>query len=219
MRVLLVEDDENLGDGLCVGLKQSGFTIDWLKDGESAEPAILTGSFDLVVLDLGLPGRSGLNILRSVRERECVTPILILTARDGVSEKVEALDSGADDYVVKPFDLDEVTARLRALQRRRQERAAAALVHGDISLDPAARVVTREGEPIILPRREFAVLETLLENRGRVLSRERLARSLYGWDDEVESNTVEVFIHHLRKKFGPRLIRTVRGVGYMIDKQ
>ncbi len=218
MRVLLVEDDEALGDGLCVGLKQGGFTVDWLKEGEAAESAILKGGFDLVVLDLGLPGRSGLDILRNLRYQECTTPVLILTARDGVQDKVRVLDAGADDYVVKPFDLDEVGARLRALQRRRYKRAAMALVHGDIELDPAARVVTRAGDPVLLPRREFAVLEALLENRGRVMSRERLARNLYGWTEEVESNTVEVFVHHLRKKFGSRLIRTVRGVGYMIDK-
>lgn len=218
MRVLLVEDDEALGDGLCVGLKQGGFTVDWLKEGGAAESAILKGGFDLVVLDLGLPGRAGLDILQNLRYQECTTPVLILTARDGVQDKVKALDAGADDYVVKPFDLDEVGARLRALQRRRHKRAAVAITHGDIELDPAARVVTRAGDPVILPRREFAVLEALLENRGRVMSRERLARSLYGWTEEVESNTVEVFVHHLRKKFGSHLIRTVRGVGYMIDK-
>jgi DNA-binding response OmpR family regulator len=219
MRILLVEDDALLGDGVCVGLKQAGFTVDWVKDGKEALSAASAGWYDLVILDLGLPGISGLEVLSRLRTEGHDIPVLILTARDTVDERVAGLDAGADDYMTKPFDLDEVSARVRALLRRRSGRAAAVITHGDITLDPAAHVVTLKGEQVNLSHREFSMLQLLLESSGRVLSRQHFEESLYGWDEEIESNAIEVHIHHLRKKLGSKLIRTVRGVGYTIDKQ
>lgn len=218
MRLLLVEDDEPLGDALRVGLTQDGYTVDWLRDGEAASAALRTEPYELVILDLGLPRKSGIEVLKQLRARGESVPVLILTARDTVSDRVRGLDTGADDYLVKPFDLDELCARLRALLRRRGGRATIQIRHGDIVLDPAAHSVTSEGEPVELSPREFAVLQMLLENRGRALSRHRLEESLYSWDSEVESNAVEVYVHHLRKKLGANLIRTIRGVGYIVDK-
>jgi DNA-binding response OmpR family regulator len=218
MRLLLVEDDHILGDGIRAGLTQAGYAVDWVEDGQAADMALSSESYDAVVLDLGLPRISGLDVLRKLRERNDDTPVLILTARDTVTDRVAGLDSGADDYLIKPFDLDELHARIRALLRRRSGRVAPVLRHGGIVLDPAAHTVTRDGEPVALSGREFAVLQTLLENAGRVLSRSRLEDSLYGWGEEVESNAIEVHIHHLRKKLGADAIRTVRGVGYMIDR-
>ena len=209
MRLLLVEDDPLLGDGIRAGLVQAGFTVDWIKDGEHARSALETEHYALVVLDLGLPRLGGGDLLRQLRTRGDDTPVLILTARDTVSDRVSGLDAGADDYLVKPFDLDELTARIRALLRRAGGRATPLLHHGTLEVDLAPLVV----EEI------FAILAELLENRGRVLSRERLENSLYGWSGEVESNAVEVHIHHLRKKLGSELIRTIRGVGYMVEKQ
>ena len=217
MRILLVEDDEILGDGLKTGLRQAGYTVDWIKDGISAENALNDDEFDLVVLDVGLPRQSGLEVLRSMRKRGQQTPVLILTARDSVPDRVQGLDSGADDYMVKPFDLDELCARLRVLQRRNMGRSEPVLQHGDLVLDPAAHKVTLSEEPVNLSMREFVLLQHLLENVGRVIPRARLEQKLYGWEGEVESNSLEVFIHHLRKKLGAELIRTVRGVGYMIE--
>ena len=219
MRILLVEDDELLGNGLQVGLQQSGYAADWVKDGQAAELFLGAGTYDLMILDIGLPKRSGLEVLRTLRNGGSDLPVLILTARDTVEDKVAGLDSGADDYLVKPFDLDELTARIRALLRRRSGRAEPVIRHRDIVLDPASHVVTRAGQPVELPPREFAVLLQLLEHRGRVLSRAQLEQNLYSWKDEVDSNAVEVHIHHLRKKFGAELIRTIRGVGYVIDKE
>jgi DNA-binding response OmpR family regulator len=219
MRLLLVEDDQVLGDGIRAGLAQAGYAVDWVEDGRAAELALSGETYDAVVLDLGLPRVPGLEVLRRLRERNDDTPVLVLTARDTVADRVAGLDRGADDYLIKPFDLDELHARIRALLRRRSGRAAPVLRHGGIVLDPAAHTVTRDGEPVMLSGREFAVLQTLLENAGRVLSRPRLEESLYGWGEEVESNTIEVHIHHLRKKLGAEAIRTVRGVGYMIDRQ
>ena len=217
MRVLLAEDDDLLGDGLKTGLKQEGYTVDWVKDGQSAESALLDNEFDLVVLDLGLPKKAGLEVLKQLRSSGKDIPVLILTARDSVQDRVTGLDSGADDYLVKPFDLEELCARLRVLQRRTAGRSAPLIVHGGISLDPAAHKVLLDGEPISLSMREFVLLQHLMENIGRVIPRARLEEKLYGWDAEVESNSLEVFIHHLRKKLGTDYIRTVRGVGYMIE--
>lgn len=218
MRLLLVEDDEILGDGLQVGLRQAGYTVEWLRDGQAADNALRHNTFDQVVLDLGLPRLSGIDVLKKMRARGDKTPVLILTARDSVEDRISGLDSGSDDYLVKPFDLDELCARLRALSRRAAGHAAPVLSHGDITLDPAAHRVTQAGEEVNLSGREFALLHYLLENIGRVIPRSRLEETLYGWEGEVESNSLEVFIHHLRKKLGQNLIRTVRGIGYMIDK-
>ncbi|MBI5448516.1 MAG: response regulator transcription factor [Gammaproteobacteria bacterium] len=219
MRVLLVEDDELLGDGMRVGLNHYGHAVDWVKDGQMALRAIKNESFDIIVLDLGLPKISGLSVLREVRTSGVTTPVLILTALDTIDDRVKGLDSGADDYLTKPFDLEELLARLRALHRRFSKRAIPVIVHGDVMLDPAAFMVKVKGEQVALPRREFILLQTLLENIGHVLSREQLCQSLYGWEDDVDSNTLEVHIHNIRKKVGVNFIRTIRGVGYMIEKQ
>ena len=218
MRILLVEDDPELGDGLTIGLRQAGFAVDWLKDGNSADQALQAESFDLVVLDLGLPRLSGMEVLTRARSRGQTMPVLILTARDATGDKVSGLDAGADDYLVKPIDLDELTARVRALTRRSAGRAAPLLTHGDLALDPAAHSVTLAGQPVELSSREFSLLQMLLESAGRVLTRSQLEQSLYGWRDEPDSNALEVHIHHLRKKLGSDLIRTLRGVGYTIAK-
>lgn len=216
MRILLVEDDPQLGDGLCIGLRQAGFAVDWLQDGISADQALRAETFDLVVLDLGLPGYTGMEVLARARNRGQDMPILILTARDATGDKVSGLDAGADDYLVKPIDLDELTARIRALTRRSAGRAAPLLVRGELQLDPAARRVTLAGQPVELSNREFSLLQMLLESAGRVLTRTQLEQSLYGWREEPDSNALEVHIHHLRKKLGSDLIRTLRGVGYTI---
>lgn len=218
MRILLVEDDPQLGDGLTVGLRQAGFAVDWLRDGRSADQALQSEDFDLIVLDLGLPGLGGMEVLHRARQRGQGLPILILTARDATGSKIEGLDAGADDYLVKPIDIDELSARVRALLRRSAGRAAPLLVHGELSLDPAARQLTRAGKPVELSAREYALLQMLLESAGRVLTRSQLEQSLYGWGDEPDSNALEVHIHHLRKKLGSELIRTLRGVGYTIPK-
>ena len=215
MRILLVEDDRLLGDGLKAGLSQAGYAVDWLRDGDAAVAALSTESFSAVVLDLGLPKRDGLSVLQWLRERRDATPVLILTARDQLEDKVRGLDLGADDYVLKPFDLDEIAARLRALVRRAHGRPEPVLQVGDITLSPATRAVTHAGEPVELTPREFDLLHLLLENAGRVLTRRTLEEQLYTWDDAVDSNALEVHIHHLRRKLGNELIRTVRGVGYM----
>jgi DNA-binding response OmpR family regulator len=218
MRLLLVEDDGILGDGIRAGLSQEGYAVDWVTDGYLAGHALQSEQYDLVVLDLGLPRRSGLEVLRDLRAKGSNIPVLILTARDTVADRVTGLDSGADDYLVKPFALNELCARVRALHRRTNERGTPLIRHGAITLDPAARKVTHEGKPVDLSVREFALLQTLLSTTGRVLSRARIEQSLYAWGEEIESNAVEVHIHHLRKKLGASLIRTIRGVGYVIDK-
>lgn len=218
MRILLAEDDQLLGDGVCVSLTEAGYATNWVTDGATAEAALKTEEYALLVLDLGLPKRSGLEILRDLRQRNDDIPVLVLTARDTVNDRVTGLDHGADDYLVKPFDMDELHARIRALLRRSTGRSNPVLEHQSLKLDPAAHVVTREGTAVDISPREFAVLRMLLENRGKVLSRARLEEGLYSWGDEVESNAVEVYVHHLRRKLGPTLIRTIRGVGYTIDK-
>lgn len=215
MRILLVEDDRMLGDGLQAGLTQAGYAVDWLRDGEAAVAALSTESFAAVVLDLGLPKRDGLSVLQWLRARHDATPVLILTARDQPGDKVRGLDLGADDYVLKPFDLDEIAARLRALVRRAHGRPEPLLSLGEIELNPAARTVTRGGEAVELTPREFDLLHLLLQNADRVLTRRMLEEQLYSWNDSVDSNALEVHIHHLRRKLGNDLIRTVRGVGYM----
>jgi DNA-binding response OmpR family regulator len=218
MRILIVEDDPLLGDGVQAGLRQAGFTADWVRDGRAAEAALASEEFSALVLDLGLPGKpDGMALLAGLRGRGATLPTLIVTARDTVADKLAGLDGGADDYLVKPFDLDELAARLRALIRRSHGRPAALLRHGKISVDPAAHQVSHDGTPVELSAREFALLEALLENRGRVLPRTRLESLIYGWNEEPESNAVEVHVHHLRRKLGTALIRTVRGVGYTID--
>lgn len=218
MRILLIEDDALLGDGICVGMAQLGYTVDWVKDGSTAQAALLDSTHELVILDLGLPGVSGKEVLSSMRREGNDIPVLILTARDTVDDRVSGLDAGADDYMTKPFDMDELGARVRALLRRRSGRVEPVITHGDIALDPAAHSVTVSGQAVEISNREFSILSLLLENTGRVLSRSRLEEGLYGWDEEVESNAIEVHIHHLRKKLGSGLIRTVRGVGYTVDK-
>lgn len=218
MRVLLIEDDALLGDGIHVGLKQSGFAVDWVRDGRAGQLALETGEYSVVVLDLGLPRLSGTELLKWLRTRGSRVPVLILTARDTVADRVAGLDTGADDYLIKPFDLDELIARLRALLRREGDKTPQ-MRHADIELDPIARRVVKAGHPVELSPREFALLYELLANAGRVQSRDQLEQRLYGWGEEVESNSVEVHIHHLRKKLGSDLIRTKRGFGYVIDKQ
>lgn len=220
MRVLLVEDDPLLGDGIRTGLKHYGHTVDWVKDGKSAHDVIHSTheNFDVVVLDLGLPKMSGLDVLKNMREKNLTTPVVVLTARETVDDRVKGLDAGADDYLTKPFDLDELCARMRALQRRSKARAQPTIIYDEIVLDPASHVVQYQGQPILISRREFALLQKLLENAGRVISREQLNQTLYGWGENIDSNALEVHIHNLRKRFGSNLIRTIRGVGYMVEK-
>lgn len=218
MRLLLVEDDELLGDAVKTGLTQFGYVVDWLRDGDSARAAIKLESFELIILDLGLPRLSGLNFLQSIRHAGNTTPVIILTARDTVEDRIKGLDSGADDYMTKPFDLNELSARVRALVRRSQGRAESLLHYRNITLDPAAHSVYLDGVMINVPRREFALLQKLLEHNGQVLSREQLMQSMYGWDEDVDSNALEVHIHNLRKKLNANFIRTIRGVGYMVEK-
>ncbi len=218
MRVLIVEDDPLLGDALAAGLKQRGFQADWVQDGRDAQAAIRVEPFAAVVLDLGLPGLGGIELLRGERARGNKVPVLILTARDAVQDRIAGLDSGADDYVVKPTDLDELAARLRALVRRSKGEPAPVLQIGQVVLDPAARMVTLDGQAMDLPPREFTLLQELMLNAGRVLSREQLEERMYRWGDEVESNAVEVHVHHLRRKLGAQIVKTIRGVGYMMPR-
>jgi two-component system OmpR family response regulator/two-component system response regulator QseB len=218
MRILVIEDDTLLGDGIQKGLVQAGFAVDWVEDGALGETALAAEEYAAVVLDLGLPKLSGLELLRRLRGNGNGVPVLILTARDAVQDRVKGLDSGADDYVVKPFDLDELAARLRALTRRRSGEADALLRIGELELDPARHRVRFHDQPVELTAREFALLHELMLNAGRVLSREQLEQRLYAWGDEVESNAIEVHIHHLRRKLAPELVRTIRGVGYMMPR-
>ena len=218
MRLLLVEDDELLGDAVKTGLNQFDYIVEWLKDGESAKAALRTDSFELIILDLGLPKLSGLRLLQIIRGMGDTTPVLILTARESIENRIQGLDSGADDYMIKPFDLNELVARIRALIRRSQGRADTVIQYKNIILDPAAHTVTLDNEPVNVPRREFALLQKLLENSGHALSREQLMQSIYGWEEDVDSNALEVHIHNLRKKLNANFIRTIRGVGYMAEK-
>jgi two-component system, OmpR family, response regulator QseB len=218
MRVLLVEDDPMIARGLETALRQASFAVDWMPDGNAASTALQTSTFDLVLLDLGLPKRDGLTVLRELRARADATPVIILTARDEVQSRIAGLNAGADDYIVKPFDLDEVTARMRSVLRRSAGRADPAIQHGDLRLDPTTRSVQLKGEPVALSAHEFAVLEALLQRPGAVLSRTQLEDRLYGWSEAIGSNAVEVYIHGLRRKLGSNSIRTLRGVGYFVPK-
>ncbi len=218
MRILLVEDDEALGEGIRVALKPEGYTVDWARDGASALHALTHEDFGLAVLDLGLPRMDGLEVLQRLRAGANAIPVLVLTARDSTADRIAGLDAGADDYLVKPFDVDELKARIRALLRRSFSRAQPVLEYREVSLDPIAQQVSYRGQPVALQRKEFLLLHELLAQPGRVLTRDRLQQVLYGWDEEAESNALEVHIHHLRKKLFPELIRTVRGVGYLVDK-
>ena len=219
MRLLLVEDDPILGNGIEAGLKQAGFTVDWAQDGRSAQLALETSGYELVVLDLGLPRVPGLDLLRQLRARGSDLPVLILTARDTVRDRVTGLEAGADDYLIKPFDLAELIARIRALLRRAHGRSVETIRYRDLVLVPDSLTVTRGKETIMLSGRECAILVDLLEHRGTALSRTRLEENLYGWNEEVESNAVEVHIHNLRKKLGSDLIKTIRGVGYLMPRE
>lgn len=216
MRILLAEDDPLLGDALRAGLRQAGCQVDWVRDGEAAERELRAEPYAAAVLDLGLPRRDGLDVLAAVRRAGVRLPVLVLTARDAVPDRIRGLDLGADDYVLKPVDLDELAARLRALVRRAHGQADARLQAGGVVLDPATRQVSLDGAPVSLSTREFDLLQALMLDAGRVLSREQLEQRLYGWGTEVESNAVEVHVHHLRRKLGPALIQTVRGVGYVL---
>ena len=218
MRVLLAEDDPMIGASVRHGLRQDGFAVDLVEDGRAAELALAQHVHDAVVLDLGLPRRTGLEVLGAMRKSGDTRPVLVLTARDAVSDRVAGLDAGADDYVVKPFDLNELSARLLALLRRGSGRAGRALASGDVELDPATREARFKGEPLALSPREFALLEALLTRPGTILSRAQLEDKLYGWSDPIESNAVEVHIHSLRKKLGAEFIRNIRGVGWMVAR-
>ena len=216
MRILLVEDDPLLGDGLRAGLRQLGFRVDWVRDGAAAERELRSDAYAAAVLDLGLPLMDGMDVLAAVRRAGVALPVLVLTARDAVTDRIRGLDAGADDYVLKPVDLHELGARLRALVRRAHGRPQERLSAHGVVLDPAARTVQQGGAPVTLSAREFDLLHALMLNAGRVLSREQLEQHLYSWGQEVDSNAVEVHIHHLRRKLGSALIQTVRGVGYML---
>jgi len=214
MRVLLVEDDTMIGESLREALRRQGMAADWVRDGRAADAALSTERFDAVLLDLGLPRRGGLEVLAALRARGDATPVLVLTARDTLADKVRGLDTGADDYLVKPFELDELLARLRALVRRGHGRPSPLLEVGDLRLDPATREVSRGGRPVLLSAREFALLQALLERPGAIVSRAQLEDRLYGWGEEIESNAISVYMHQLRRKLGDDLLHTVRGLGY-----
>ena len=218
MRLLLVEDDPMIGEAVQDLLRAEHYAVDWARDGDAADTALRTQVYDLVLLDLGLPRRDGLAVLRDLRSRKDRTPVLVATARDGVAQRIEGLDAGADDYVLKPYDLDELLARIRALVRRAAGRAEPVYEHKGVCINPATREVTVQGHSVLLSGREWAVLEPLLARPGMVLSRQQLEDKLYGWGDEVSSNAVEVYIHGLRKKLGPELVLNVRGVGYLVPK-
>lgn len=218
MRLLLVEDDTMIGEAVLDLLRAEHYAVDWVKDGELAETALRAQTYDLLLLDLGLPRRDGLTVLRALRARKDRMPVLIATARDAVQQRIEGLDAGADDYVLKPYDLDELLARIRALLRRAAGRAEPVYEHKGVTINPASREVTVDGLPVVLSAREWDVLEPLLARPGLVLSRAQLEEKLYSWKDEISSNAVEVYIHGLRKKLGADLIRNVRGVGYMVPK-
>jgi two-component system, OmpR family, response regulator len=218
MRVLVVEDDRMIAKGLHTALKQDGYAVDGVSDGRSAAEALRSSRFDVVLLDLGLPERDGLEVLRELRSRGDATPVIIVTARDDVHNRIQGLDAGADDYIVKPFDLDEVAARMRSVLRRAAGRGDPSIRHRGITLDPVSHAVERDGEPVVLSAHEFAVLEALLQRPGTVLSRAQLEDRLYGWSEGIESNAIEVYVHGLRRKLGNDAIRTLRGVGYFVPK-
>lgn len=216
MRLLLVEDDPMIGESIQEGLRSENYAVDWVRDGRDADLAMIGVDYDLLLLDLGLPGKEGLDVLQGLRARGADMPVLIITARDSTSSRIQGLDGGADDYLVKPFDLDEMLARVRALLRRRVARTHSVIRHGSLVLNLASHEVTFDGTQVHLSAREFSVLRALLDNPGSVVTKSQLEEKLYGWNSEVESNAVDVYVHHLRKKFGTALIKNVRGVGYKI---
>ena len=218
MAILLVEDDYLLADGIRAALVQAEFTVDWVQDGRKAQWALQDVDYSLVVLDLGLPKLSGIDLLSELRRGGSKVPVLILTARDTVLDRVSGLNAGADDYLIKPFDISELVARIRALLRRASGNPTIQIQHGALTVNPEAHTVLHHGKSVNLSAREFAILYELLQNIGRVLSNERLVQKIYGWEDVLHSNTIEVYIHHLRKKLSPDIIRTVRGVGYIVEK-
>ncbi|PJI96294.1 two-component system OmpR family response regulator [Acidovorax sp. 69] len=218
MRLLLVEDDPMIGEAVADLLRAEHYAVDWARDGDAADSALRTQAYDLVMLDLGLPQRDGLTVLRDLRARKNRTPVLVATARDAVAQRIDGLDAGADDYVLKPYDLDELLARIRALLRRAAGRAEPVYEHKGVCINPATREATVQGETVVLSAREWAVLEPLIARPGMVLSRQQLEDKLYGWGDEVNSNAVEVYIHGLRKKLGADVLLNVRGVGYLVPK-
>ena len=218
MRLLLVEDDPMIGASVQSGLRQEGHTVDWVRDGAAAELAVANGVHEMILLDLGLPRKSGLELLSLLRRKGLALPVLVITARDSVADRVKGLDAGADDYLVKPFDLDELSARIRALMRRQAGRASPVIEHGPLSLNPATHEVTLNGTPVNLSGREFALLHALLEQPGMPLSRAQLEERIYGWYEEIESNAIEVYIHSLRRKLGTEWVRNVRGVGYRVPE-
>jgi DNA-binding response OmpR family regulator len=216
MRLLLVEDDRMIGESLRSALRGSGYAVDWVRDGRAADGTLVSERFDLVLLDLGLPQRDGMEVLASLRARGDATPVIVLTARDALASRVQGLDAGADDYLVKPFELDELLARIRAVIRRHSGRAEPSIEVGNVTLDPSAREVRRDGVPLALSAREYAVLEALMLRPGAILSRAQLEDRLYGWGEELESNAISVYVHQLRRKLGEGVIHTVRGVGYYV---
>lgn len=219
MRLLLVEDDLMIGEAVLDALRSEHYAVDWVRDGVMADTALRTESYDLVLLDLGLPKRDGLGVLRSLRERHQTMPVLVATARDAIGDRIAGLDAGADDYVVKPYDTDELLARIRALIRRSAGRGEPVFSHKGVALNPATREASVNGEPVSLSAREWAVLEPLLARPGVVFSRAQIEEKLYGWKDDISSNAVEVYVHGLRKKLGSELIQTVRGLGYVVPRQ
>ncbi len=218
MRLLLVEDDSMIGESVRLGLRQDGFVVDWVQDGKAAELALANEPYALLLLDLGLPKKDGIEVLKNLRANRNTIPVLVLTARDAVADRIVGLDAGADDYLVKPFDLDELAARVRALLRRHSGRTESVVRYGDLILNPVTHQVHFREEAIALSAKEFSVLQALIDRPGAVLSRQQLEQHLYGWNEEVESNAIEVHIHNLRKKLGKDVIRNVRGVGYMVAK-
>ncbi|HWI79739.1 MAG TPA: response regulator transcription factor [Ramlibacter sp.] len=219
MRVLLVEDDAMIGEAVLDVLRAEHYAVDWGRDGAMADTALRSESYDLVLLDLGLPKRDGLDVLRSLRARHATVPVLVATARDAIGDRVAGLDAGADDYVVKPYDTDELLARVRALLRRSAGRGEPVFSHKGVTLNPATREAAVQGEPVTLSAREWAVLEPMLARPGVVFSRTQLEEKLYGWKEDINSNAVEVYVHGLRKKLGSELIQTVRGLGYVVPRQ
>ena len=219
MRLLLVEDDTMIGEAVLDALRAEHYAVDWVRDGDMADTALRSEPYDLVLLDLGLPGRSGVDVLRSLRARRQTVPVLIATARDATGDRIAGLDAGADDYVVKPYDIDELLARIRALIRRSAGRGEPVFTHKGVSLNPATHEATVNGEPVALSAREWAVLEPMLQRPGAVFSRAQLEQKLDGWKDDISSNAVEVYVHGLRKKLGADLIETVRGLGYLVRRQ
>ncbi len=218
MRILLVEDDPQLGRATQLGLDQLGYTVDWLQHGDSVVTTVLQHDYEAILLDLNLPGMDGMQILRQLRQRDYHHPVLVITARDQIPDRIAGLDAGADDFVIKPFDLDELSARLRAASRRVHGRTQELIRYAGLQINVSARSVQLDGQPVALTAKEFSVLLMLIEHQGQIVSREQLESTVYGWGEEVESNAIQVHIHHLRKKLGKSLIRTVHAVGYMMDK-